>query len=326
MRAAYYEANGTARDVLQVSEVTTPEPGPGEVRVRLHASGVNPSDVKSRAGSTRKIAFPRVIPHSDGAGEIDRVGAGVPPSRLGERVWVWNGQWRRAFGTAAESITLPSEQAVPLPANISVEAGACLGIPAYTGYQAVVLTGAKQGSTVLVAAGAGAVGHYAIQFAKKRGATVVTTVSSPAKAEIARQAGADYVIDYRREDVGERIMAVTGKRGVDAVIEVDLAANARLLPTVLAPNGVVAIYGSGAPEALIPFQFLLQNSITLKFFLVYLMPAEMRVRATVDITGMLERGELIHNVAQTFDLGNIVAAHEAVEAGKAMGNIVVRIA
>jgi NADPH:quinone reductase len=326
MRAAYYEANGAARDVLQLSEVTTPEPGPGEVRVRLFASGVNPSDVKSRAGSTRKIAFPRVIPHSDGAGEIDRVGTGVPPSRLRERVWVWNGQWRRPFGTAAESITLPSEQAVPLPANISVEAGACLGIPAYTGYQAVELTGAKEGSTVLVAAGAGAVGHYAIQFAKKRGATVVTTVSSPAKAEIARQAGADHVIDYRRENVGERIMAVTGKRGVDTVIEVDLAANARLLPTVLAPNGVVAIYGSGAPEALIPFQFLLQNSITLKFFLVYLMPAEMRMRATADITGMLERGELIHNVAQTFDLGDIVAAHEAVEAGKAMGNIVVRIA
>jgi NADPH:quinone reductase len=325
MRVAYYERNGAARDVLRLAEVETPKPGRGEVRVRLLASGVNPSDVKSRAGLTRKIAFPRVIPHSDGAGEIELVGEGVSPSRTGERVWVWNGQWRRAFGTAAESIVLPSEQAVPLPANTTVEAGACLGIPAYTGYQAVVLTGAKEGSTVLVAAGAGAVGHYAIQFAKKRGATVVTTVSSPAKAEIARQAGADHVVDYKREDVGERIMAVTGKRGVDAVVEVDLAANARLLPNVLAPNGMVAIYGSGAPEASIPFQFLLQNNITLKFFLVYLMPPEERARATSDINRMLERGELIHNVAQTFDLDDIVAAHETVEAGKAMGNIVVRI-
>ena len=325
MRAAYYERNGSARDVLRLAEVETPEPGRGEVRVRLLASGVNPSDVKSRAGLTRKIAFPRVIPHSDGAGEIELVGEGVPPSRVGERVWVWNGQWRRAFGTAAESIVLPSEQAVPLPANTTVEAGACFGIPAYTGYQAVVLSGAKQGSTVLVAAGAGAVGHYAIQFAKKRGATVVTTVSSPAKAEIARHAGADHVIDYKREDVGERVMAVTGKRGVDAVIEVDLAANARLLPNVLAPNGMVAIYGSGAPEASIPFQFLLQNNVMLKFFLVYLMPPEERARATDDINRMLERGELIHNVAQTFDLDDIVAAHEAVEAGTAMGNIVVRI-
>ena len=325
MRAAYYESNGPAREVLRVADVETPQAGRGEVRVRLRTSGVNPSDVKSRAGLTRKIAFPRVIPHSDGAGEIDAVGEGVSPARVGERVWVWNGQWRRPFGTAAKWIVLPSEQAVRLPANVTMDAGACLGIPAYTGYQGVLLARAKEGSTVLVAAGAGAVGHYAIQFAKKRKATVITTVSSPAKAEIARAAGADHVIDYKREDVGERVMAITAKRGVDAVIEMDLAANARLLPTVLAPNGVVAVYGSGAAEASIPFQFLLQNSITLQFFLVYLMPAEMRQRATADITQMLEQGELIHNVAQTFDLGDMVAAHEAVESGKAMGNIVVKL-
>ena len=326
MRAAYYELNGPARKVLQLGDVETPQAGRGEVRVRLLTSGVNPSDVKSRAGLTRKIAFPRVIPHSDGAGEIDAVGEGVSPTRVGERVWVWNGQWRRPFGTAAEWIVLPQEQAVALPANVTMEAGACLGIPAYTGYQAVLLARAKEGSTVLVAAGAGAVGHYAIQFAKKRKATVITTVSSPAKAEIARQAGADHVIDYKREDVGERVMAITGKRGVDAVIEMDLAANARLLPNMLAPNGVVAIYGSGAAEASIPFQFLLQNSITMQFFLVYLMPQAERERATADITRMLERNELIHNVAQTFDLGDMVAAHEAVESGKTMGNIVVRLA
>jgi NADPH:quinone reductase len=325
MRAAYYESNGPARDVLRVGDVDTPAPGPGEVRVRLLASGVNPSDVKNRAGLTRKIAFPRVIPHSDGAGEIDRVGDGVAHSRVGERVWVWNAQWRRPFGTAAEFITLPARQAVPLPANVAMEAGACLGIPAYTGYQAVELAGIGEGSTVLIAAGAGAVGHYAIQLAKRRKASVITTVSSPAKAEIARQAGADHVIDYKRENVGERVMAITAKRGVDAVIEMDLAANARLLPEVVAPNSTVAIYGSGAPEVAIPFQALLQNSIALKFFLVYLMPSQLRERATADLTRMLERGELIHNVAQTFELGDIVAAHEAVEAGKAMGNIVVRI-
>jgi NADPH2:quinone reductase len=325
MRAAYYESNGPARDVLRVGDVETPAPGPGEVRVRLLASGVNPSDVKNRAGLTRKIAFPRVIPHSDGAGEIDRVGDGVAHSRVGERVWVWNAQWRRPFGTAAEFITLPARQAVPLPANVAMEAGACLGIPAYTAYQAIELAGIREGSTVLIAAGAGAVGHYAIQLAKRRKASVITTVSSPAKAEIARQAGADHVIDYKRENVGERVMAITAKRGVDAVIEMDLAANARLLPEVVAPNSTVAIYGSGAPEVAIPFQALLQNSIALKFFLVYLMPSQLRERATADLTRMLERGELIHNVAQTFELGDIVAAHEAVEAGKAMGNIVVRI-
>jgi NADPH2:quinone reductase len=325
MRAAYYESNGPARDVLRVGDVETPAPGPGEVRVRLLASGVNPSDVKNRAGVTRKIAFPRVIPHSDGAGEIDRVGDGVAHSRVGERVWMWNAQWRRPFGTAAEFITLPARQAVLLPANVAMEAGACLGIPAYTGYQAVELAGIGEGSTVLIAAGAGAVGHYAIQLAKRRKASVITTVSSPAKAEIARQAGADHVIDYKRENVGERVMAITARRGVDAVIEMDLAANARLLPEVVAPNSTVAIYGSGAPEVAIPFQALLQNSIALRFLFVYLMPPELRERATADITRMLERGELIHNVAQTFELGDIVAAHEAVEAGKAMGNIVVRI-
>src|SRR5262245_44402908 len=194
MRAAYYETNGAARAVLRVGEVETPQPGRGEVRVRLAVSGVNPSDVKSRAGLTRKIAFPRVIPHSDGAGVIEAVGNGVPPARVGERVWVWNGQWRRAFGTAAEAIVLPAEQAVPLPASVSMEAAACLGIPAYTAYQAVELAGLQGGSTVLVAAGAGAVGHYAIQLAKKKGATVLTTVSSPAKAELARKAGADHAI------------------------------------------------------------------------------------------------------------------------------------
>ena len=325
MRAAYYETNGAARNVLRVAELDTPQPERGEVRVRLATSGVNPSDVKSRAGLTRKIAFPRVIPHSDGAGEIDSVGEGVSRSRVGERVWVWNGQWRRPFGTAAEWVVLPSEQAVPLPAHVNMEAGACLGIPAYTAYQAVVLTGAEDGSTVLVAGGAGAVGHYAIQFAKRRKATVITTVSAPAKAEIARRAGADHVIDYRRENVGERVMELTGKRGVNAAIEVDLAANARLLPAVLAPNSVVAIYGSSAPETSIPFQFLLQNSIELKFFLVYQMPSQLRARATADITGMLERREVIHNVAQTFDLREIAAAHETVESGKALGNIVVSV-
>jgi NADPH2:quinone reductase len=326
MRAAYYEINGAAREVLQVADLETPQPAPGEVRVRLRTSGINPSDVKSRAGTTRRIAFPRVIPHSDGAGEIDCVGEGIPESRLGQRVWIWNAQWRRPFGTAAEAIVLPAEQAVPLPRNITMEAGACLGIPAYTAYQGVTLALANERSSVLVAAGAGAVGHYAIQFAKKRGATVIATVSSSAKAELARDAGADHVIDYKREDVGQRVKGITGNYGVDAVIEVDLAANARMLPDVLAPNGVVAVYGSGAPEVSIPFAFLLQNNITLKFFLVYMMPQDERERATADITRMLERGELIHNVAQIFSLEDIVTAHETVEAGRATGNVVLRIA
>src|SRR2546430_13164918 len=197
MRAAYYETNGPAGEVLRLSEVEPPQAGRGQVRVRLAVSGVSPSDVKSRAGLTRKIAFPRVIPHSDGAGEIDQVGEGVSPSRVGERVWVWNGQRRRPFGTAAQSIVLPSEQAVPLPAHIGMEAAACLGIPAYSAYQAGLLTGIADRSTVLIAPGAGPRGPYAIPFAKKRKATVITTLSAPAKAEIAPQAGAHPPLQFK---------------------------------------------------------------------------------------------------------------------------------
>jgi NADPH2:quinone reductase len=325
MRAAYYERNGLAREVLRVDEVETPQPARGEVRVRLRTSGVNPSDVKGRMGLTRRIAFPRVIPHSDGAGEIDAVGEGVSPARVGERVWIWNGQWRRPFGTAAEAITVAAHQAVPLPPNTSMEAAACLGIPAYTACQAVRLAAVAGGSTVLVAGGAGAVGHYTVQLAKKQNAIVIATVSSAAKADLARQAGADHVIDYKRESVGERVKAITDNRGVNAVIELDLAVNAKLIPEVLAPGGTLAVYGSSSPEVLIPFAFLLQNSITLKFFLVYEMGREERERATADINLMLARGELVHNIAQTFTLDDIVAAHETVESGHALGNVVVRV-
>lgn len=325
MRAAYYEKNGAAADVLHVGEVDTPRPEPGEVRVRLKTSGVNPSDVKSRAGTARKIAFPRVIPHSDGAGEIDLVGEGVPRERIGERVWTWNAQWKRASGTAAEYVTLPAAQAVALPAQVGFAAGACLGIPALTAWHALALAGAGAGTTLLIAGGAGAVAHYAIQFAKARGATVITTVSSAAKAKVAREAGADHIVDYIRENVGERVAAITGKAGVDAVIELDLAANASLIPTVLRPKGTVVVYGTGKPEVQIPAAFCLVNSIRLQFMLVYELSADERARAIADITGMLAQDRLIHNVAATFPLVDIVAAHQMVEQGKAIGNVVMEM-
>ncbi len=323
MRAAYYERNGTARDVLRVGDVETPRPGPGEVRVKLATSGVNPSDVKSRQGSTRKIAWPRVIPQSDGAGVIDQVGDGVAKSRIGERVWVWNGQWKRAFGTGAQYIALPSAQAVKLPEKVGFEAGACLGIPAMTAYHAVVLSEAAKGATLLVAGGAGSVSQYVIQFAKMAGATVLATVSSDEKAKIAREAGADHTIDYKRDNVGERVMELTGKRGVDAVIEMDLAANARLIPSVLRPKGAVIVYGTG-PEAMLPAAFCLVNSIRLLFFLVYELDAAARDRTVSAITGALEQGKLLNRIGPTFPLADIAAAHEAVERGT-IGNVIVTL-
>jgi NADPH2:quinone reductase len=328
MRAAYYEQNGSAREVLRVAEVETPQAGPGEVRVKLSHSGVNPSDVKSRQGATRKIAWPRLIPHSDGAGVIDQLGDGIAKSRLGERVWVWNGQWKRASGTAAEYIVLPAAQAVKLPDKVSLEAGACLGIPAMTAIHAVALAAADKGSTLLIAGGAGSVSQYAIQFAKALGATVLTTISSPEKALAAREAGADHAIDYRREDVGERVMELTGKRGVDAVIEMDLAANAKLIPFVLRPKGSVIVYGTGAPMVSLPAFFCLTQSIRVQFFLVYELDTSERERAVSAITRALEQsslsiGKLINRVATpTYALADTAAAHEAVERGT-IGNVIV---
>jgi NADPH2:quinone reductase len=326
MRAAYYEANGSAREVLKLGAIDDPRPGPGEVRVKLMSSGVNPSDVKARAGRTRKIAFPRVIPHSDGAGVIDQVGDGVPASRVGERVWVWNGQWKRAFGTCAGYIVLPAALAVPLPAAVSFEAGACLGIPAMTAYHAVARAELDAASTVLVSGGAGAVAHYAIQFAKARGAVVLTTVSSDAKAKLAREAGADHAIDYKRADVGAAVKELTDGAGVDAVIELDIAANAKLMPTVLRPKGKIVVYGTGAPEAPVPLYFFLTNQIRLEFIFVYDLTAQERADAVGAINQALATNGLVHNIAATYPLDKIVAAHEAVETGAAVGNVVIELA
>jgi NADPH:quinone reductase len=319
MRAAFYESMGPARDVLRVEEVKTPEPGPGEVRVRLHTSGVNPSDVKSRG--LRKIAFPRVTPHSDGAGVIDAAGEGVAKSRVGERVWIWNGQFQRPSGTAAEFITVPAVQAARLPDNVSFEAGATLGIPALTAWQAIELSGADKSTTLFISGGAGSVSQFAIQFARLRGAKVITTVSSPDKADVAREAGADHCIDYKREDVGARVAEITGGRGVDAVIEMDLTANAKLIPMVLRPKGSVIVYGTGA-EATIPAFFCLINSVRLQFFLVYQLDAQERERAVAGVNRALEQGKLTCRIGPTFPLADVAAAHEAVERGT-IGNVIV---
>ena len=253
MRAAWYERNGPAREVLQVGEMRDPDPGPGDVRVRVHVSGVNPSDWKTRSGS-RPMAGPCVVPHSDGAGIIDCVGNGIPETRIGERVWVWNAQWKRPFGTAAEYVVLPAERPYGCPMVSRTDAGACLGIPALTAHRALTIDGGPAGQSVLVAGGAGSVGHYAIQFAKLLGAAqVIATVSSSEKAEHARAAGADQVINYRTESIAERVANLTSDRGVDRVIEVDLAGNARLLPRLIARDGVCVAYGSNAPE--VTFEF-----------------------------------------------------------------------
>lgn len=327
MQAAFYERTGAAAEVLQVAELPDPQPGPGEVRVRLRWSGVNPSDVKSRAGLRSKVlAFPRIVPHSDGMGVVDAVGEGVPAARIGERVWIWNAAWGRAFGSAAQFVVLPSRQAVPLPEGTSDEAGACLGIPALTALHAVLCGGGVQGQTVLVAGGAGAVGHYAVQFAKLLGArSVIATVSSAAKAELARAAGADVVIDYRTENVAECVRATTQGRGVDRIVEVDVAANSTLDLDVIRPGGDCVVYGSGKGEFTLPFFPLIAKNVTMRFFIVYNLDEADRERALAMLTGFLQRGVLQHLIAQRLPLAQIVQAHELVESGLAVGNVVISL-
>ena len=322
MRAAFYEAMGPARDVLRVDTLADPVPGPGEVRVRLHASGVNPSDVKSRAG--RPLIGPRIVPHSDGAGVIDEVGPGVPKERLGERVWIWNGQWKRPFGTAAELIALPQHQAVPLPDNTSFEEGACLGIPALTALRALTTDGPVLGQIVLVTGGAGAVGAYAIQFARLLGAAkVLTTVSSAKKADIARGLGADHVVNYRTENVAERIREFTHGAGADRIVEVDAAFNSKSVPSLIARDGLYVVYGSGRAE--VPFEFapMITIGAAARFFIVYELAPDVRLKTVGALNAYLSAGMLKHSVAKSFSLDDIVRAHEAVESGKAIGNVVI---
>jgi NADPH2:quinone reductase len=329
MLAAFYDRVGPARDVLTVGKLPTPRPGAGEVRVALTCSGVNPSDVKTRGGvRSRTLPFAQIVPHSDGAGVIDAVGDGVPSARVGERVWVWNAAWGRAYGTAAQYVVLPARQAVSLPANTGFDAGACLGIPALTACHAVLCNGGVAGKSVLVQGGAGAVGHYAIQFARLAGARlIIATVSSDSKAELARAAGADITIDYKREDVARRCVELTNGTGADRIIELDLAANLQTdLASLRKHDGEITVYGSGAAEIPIPFFPAIVANVRLQFFIVYnLAPAD-RAAAIAGVNALLAERQLQHTIAERVPLADVVRAHERVESGRALGNVVVDIA
>ena len=319
MRAVWYERNGPS-DVLQVGEMPDPEPGPGEVRVRVVSSGINPSDWKRRQGLTRPMEFSRVIPHQDGAGVIDRVGPGVDAVRIGERVWLYQCQIGRPFGTAAELTVQPANRAIPLPDNTSFTEGACLGVPAMTAHRCLFADGPIAGKTVLVPGGAGAVGNYAVQMAKLSGAQVITMVSSDQKAAIATASGADHAVNYRTEDLAKRIMAITDGLGVDHVVEVDFAGNFDISREVLRSNGVVAVYAAGtASQPPVPLQFESTNA-TVRMVLVYDMPEAAKEAAVSDIFRWLEQGMLSHLLGPRFTLDSTAEAHRAVEGG-AIGNV-----
>ena len=314
MLAARYDQTGPAHDVLRVEELPTPEPGPGEVRVRLRVSGVNPTDWKARSGRTGPLPTDFQIPNQDGAGVIDAVGEGVDPGRVGERVWVYCAAFKRPWGTAAQCTVLPAEQAVPLPQGASDELGATLGIPALTAHRCLLADGPVDGRTVLVAGGAGAVGHAAIELAVHLGARVVATVSSEEKAELARAAGAHAVVNYREPDAVDRVREAAPDR-VDRVVEVALGDNLALDVAVCNRNAAVATYADdGAPPQL-EVRRLMAANLVLRFVMVYVMGAQ-AVRAAVEgVSEAVRAGALTPLPLHRFPLERAAEAHDAVESG-----------
>ena len=320
MKAAIYRSTGAARDVLRVEDVDRPEPGPGEVLVRVRASGINPTDVKARSGAVPRPVDGFQIPHHDGAGVIEAVGPGVDPARAGQRVWLWFAAHGSRWGTAAEWTVVPSRQAVLLPDGASFELGASLGVPAMTAHRCLSADGPVTGESVLVAGGAGAVGHFAIELAKYAEARVVTTVSGPEKAALAAKAGADLVVNYRDPDVIDQIKAFTPV--VDRVAEVALGANLRLDLALAGPSTVVVTYAADGPDPLIPVRACMTANVALRFILVYGVSSQALDAAITDITAALTAGALTELPVHRFPLSEITAAHEAVESG-VVGKVIV---
>ncbi len=324
MKAVWYEKFGGS-DVLQIGEMPDPVAGPGEVLVRVKATGVNPSDVKLRAGARpgAVMAYPQVVPHSDAAGVIEAVGEDVDPARVGARVWLWNAAWQRAFGTAAELVALPSHQAVDLPDGVAFEDAACFGIPAMTAWYALFAGGAIAGKTVLVTGGAGTVGRYACQMAKLGGARVITTVSS---AEKAVHSTADEWVNYREGDVAGAVLDLTGGAGVDLIVDVDFASNQSAAVQMLRPGGTISAYAS-ASEMVPGLQFypLMFRDVTLRMLIVYQIARATHERGAAQLTTWLEAGALSHAAVVMEGMDQMRAAHDLVASGDKLGTVVVRV-
>ncbi len=322
MRAALYDRYGPAREVLRAEDMERPEPGPGEVRIKVEASGINPTDWKSRSGATPRPIDGFQIPHHDGAGVIDAVGEGVDARRIGQRVWIWLAAGGRRWGTAAEWTVVPEQQAAPLPDGSSPELGASLGVPALTAHRCLFADGPVEGKTILIAGGAGAVGHFAIELAVRAGARVVTTVSGPEKAKLAAAAGAHLVVNYRDADAAGQIRGFAGEGGVDRVVELALGANLQLDLDVIAPHGQIVTYAAEPRDPVLPVRACMTANVTLRFVLLYGVPPAALEQAAQDITAALADGALSELPVTRFGLEDIVAAQDAVEAG-AVGKVLV---
>lgn len=330
MFAAWYDTPGPARDVLRTGHLPDPAPRTGEVLVRLKASGINPSDVKRRAawGKLRDLDG-RTIPHSDGAGVIEAVGDGVNAARIGERVWIRNalggyGKGGRREGTAAELIAIDAANTAPLPAGTDFAVGACLGVPALTAHRSVFADGSVEGQFILVAGGAGAVAHHAVQMARLGGARVAATAGNEDNIAVCKDAGAELALNYKSDDIVEQILHWTNGKGVERIVEVDFAANIERDAAMLADNGTIACYSSTSnPQPSFPYYPLAFKGANLRIIQGFLLPDEARRAGIADIANWLERNELATRIDGRFALSDIAAAHERVESGRARGNVVI---
>lgn len=327
MRAAWFEEFGAASDVLKVGELETPVAGPGEVLVRLHTSGINPSDVKKRAGSFPDLLDDGlVIPNSDGAGIIEAVGEGVDKSRVGERVWVFQAQYARRFGTAAEYVAISSNCVPRLSKNAEFDVGACLGIPVMTAHRAVFADGDVEDKTILVTGGAGRVGHYAVQWASRAGANVIATASNPEDTETCRSAGAQQVVNHRDADFAASVLEANGGQPVDRVVDVEFGANLPVSVEVLKVGGTIATYASTQiPEPKLPFFQMMYKDLTIRLIIVYAMPTSAKDHAIADISKALADGWLQCRIAESLPLDEIANGNEIVEQGQCRGAVILTI-
>jgi NADPH2:quinone reductase len=327
MRAAWFESFGSANDVLQLGDIEAPTAGPGEVLVRVHTSGVNPSDVKKRAGSFPGLLDDGfVIPNSDGAGVIEAAGDGVDSNRVGERVWLYQAQFARRLGTAAEYIAIDSNRAPKLPDNVSFEVGACLGIPVMTAHRAVFADGDVAGQTVLVTGGAGRVGYYAIQWAAQAGATVIATASNDADRTACIDAGAHHVVNHRDDDFLAQIMAASGGEPVDRVVDVEFGANLPTTVEIIKVGGVIATYSSmQEPQPRLPFFQMMYKDLTIRTIIVYAMPEAAKKQAVEDTNKALSVDALQHRIAASLPLDEIVRSNEVIEQGSIRGAVILTI-
>lgn len=326
MHAWWYEKSGAARDVLQYGEMEQASLGTDEVLVKIHVSAVNPTDVKRREAGRELGQFPIIIPNNDGSGVIEAVGTDVSYDRIGERVWLFGAQAGRPFGTAAEYCVLPSRQARHLPDSASFADGACLGVPAVTAHRGCFADGHIDGKTILITGGTGRVGQYAVQMAKLAGATVIATAGSPDKADKTRKLGADYVVNYREQNIADAVKELTNGSGVDRFIDVAFGQNIADVPNLVKPNGVVTSYGSDAvakPE--IPFLSLMYANILVRPFAIFAMPAHAQDAAFKAVEEWLDQGQLKHATGRSLGFDALISAHEMIGNGEVEGNCLINV-